>query len=519
MASFDLLVEKWVPVRMSDGSLAELSLTDALVEASAIRSVEDDSPLVVSSVLRLLLAMVHRAVMGPETVRDTSHMLVDGRFPVRELRDYLDRWGGRFNLFDAGDPFYQVAAMRDVEAVFPVSKLVPERASGNNPVLFDHCTDPGCEAVGAPEVARMLLSHQMTALTSGRSRLSHTKDSPSGRAALVFASGRTLLETILLNLQIYRGEHRDHDRPVWEQDAPDLDRLRTSPERRPRGITDRYTWMSRSVLLLPEESDDGRAKVSKLVYASGWAPDLGESAFWRDPMAAYRSTEDGRIVPVGLRTSRAFWRDFSALLPPSEGRGTVRPEVLEVASTVLDEAGETDRRLTVSVFGQVAVPGQPKLESWRHEEYPLPRRLAGIEFEQVHAVLEQCLGRAEETGKALRQAGWTLASALLSTGDRRPHRQDVSNLLTSFPLLGQFWSRMETEFPGLLSRLGEAEDDGSEAYDWWTDQLRSRAWSSFYATCRGIGASAAAMRAAAAAERVLGRRLREALELQGGRAG
>jgi hypothetical protein len=53
----------------------------------------------------------------------------------------LLQWEQRFDLFDTSYPFYQAAALRKWPQHSPVSKLLPELASGNNATLFDHTCD------------------------------------------------------------------------------------------------------------------------------------------------------------------------------------------------------------------------------------------------------------------------------------------------------------------------------------------------------------------------------------------
>lgn len=47
MSHFNLIDEKWIPVRFTDGSRGELGIRETLLRSKEIAVVEDDSPLVV----------------------------------------------------------------------------------------------------------------------------------------------------------------------------------------------------------------------------------------------------------------------------------------------------------------------------------------------------------------------------------------------------------------------------------------------------------------------------------------
>ena len=62
MSRFNLIDEKWIPVRFLDGSRDELGIRDTLLRAKEIAAIEDSSPLVVTALHRFLLAVLYRAL-------------------------------------------------------------------------------------------------------------------------------------------------------------------------------------------------------------------------------------------------------------------------------------------------------------------------------------------------------------------------------------------------------------------------------------------------------------------------
>ncbi len=107
MSRFNLVDEKWIPVRFPNGTRDELGIKDTLLRAKDIVAIEDSSPLVVASLHRFLLAVLYRALEGPTDI-DQAKQLFKAGLPANKITDYLKKWRDRFWLFDDKHPFYQV---------------------------------------------------------------------------------------------------------------------------------------------------------------------------------------------------------------------------------------------------------------------------------------------------------------------------------------------------------------------------------------------------------------------------
>ena len=136
MTEFNLADRPWIPARMLDDSLAELSLNDTILRAREILWIEGDSPLGTAAIHRFLLAVLHRALSGPRTVEEGCEWLRNG-FPRMAILSYLDEWYPRFNLFDARCPFFQVPGLDEETEPKPWTWLRPEDGSGNTSLLFN----------------------------------------------------------------------------------------------------------------------------------------------------------------------------------------------------------------------------------------------------------------------------------------------------------------------------------------------------------------------------------------------
>src|SRR4051794_21057800 len=96
VASFDLRTQPWIPVRCDD-RLIEVSLEDALLRAGDFQGIEDPSPLVMGALHRFLLAVLHRALGGPEDAARAANWFRVG-FPEGQVREYLAHYHDRFDL-------------------------------------------------------------------------------------------------------------------------------------------------------------------------------------------------------------------------------------------------------------------------------------------------------------------------------------------------------------------------------------------------------------------------------------
>lgn len=68
MTSFDLLREPWVPILRKDGGSSRLGILGIFQEAEDILTIGTEIPTQRFALHRLLLAILHRAFDGPETM-------------------------------------------------------------------------------------------------------------------------------------------------------------------------------------------------------------------------------------------------------------------------------------------------------------------------------------------------------------------------------------------------------------------------------------------------------------------
>ena len=112
MNSFNLVDQKWIPCIMLDGTRDEKNIKEVILEASDIKEIFDNSPLVTVALHRLLLAILHRN-LGPANENEWGFLWNNGsgEWDTDRILTYLDKWQHRFDLFDNKYPFYQCSAM------------------------------------------------------------------------------------------------------------------------------------------------------------------------------------------------------------------------------------------------------------------------------------------------------------------------------------------------------------------------------------------------------------------------
>ncbi|ADY27677.1 CRISPR-associated protein, Cse1 family (plasmid) [Deinococcus proteolyticus MRP] len=486
LVSFSLLRENWVPVLDLEGKTASVSLSDTLLTPQLYRRIDAGHPLHTAALYRLHLALLHRA-LGPSSAEDAAQWYSAG-FPSEKVQAYLECYADRFDLFGP-QPFMQVVGLdpASVGENFRShwTRLSTEDGSPNTTALFNVEARPNggrMDEITAAEAAVQLLSQQSFTLGGLIKRFTTSaRAAPVATAALFLAEGHNLQQMLALNLVPYTASMAARDLPVWEQPpltVADIQRIYADKEPKPRpaeGFVSRYAWPSRSILLLPEQTEGG-LKVRTIGFGAGVPlAGAGEGAGANlDPMVGLLPSRDdkGDPYPYKLRRDRLLWRDLTALLPSPEvkvseakdGKGkkkvTAKPGrtayVLEHAAEVMrlvqaqrqpaappvrpvvsqSQAAELDEPLPdapaappvlpVVVFGQLTDQG--KAFAIRQETYTLPQRF--IENpEHFHDYIKGSLETATMVGNALWSAVKHLAEELLKKdGSRSPDPADIRKL-------------------------------------------------------------------------------------------
>lgn len=489
--AFNLLDTPWVPVRMLDGQVMEVGLVELFERASQIEGLAETSPPNLVALYRLLLAITYRALtrsLGIWTDRDRARWYREG-LPTNALVEYLHHWRERFWLFHPEHPFMQVAALAEAEEtrdkLKPWTQIALDSANGNAPVVFDHAVDTEPRNVPATEALRSLIGFlQFTPGGLVKVFRSADRAGPLANTAAVIPIGSHLTETLSLGLHPANGA--TSDLPSWERGRTDQALLRAEPTLA-NGICDRYTRLSRAVLLVPHTTDESGA-IRWIRFGAGLA--LAEDPKAPDPMASYRAGSNG-LVRITFYEGRAVWRDLGALLPDSTGAHAQPAAILNWASNLHNASGEWDAVVPVLVAGLCS--DKAKLLRWRSERYALPS--SALTNADVAATLRVELKCADELYYMLRGAASEMLAKAMPDSSSKDTRSRARGMLDAGPFPAAYFSWAECNLPAMLDSV--ARNDLNAAHAQWAAALLRASRSAWDAARGMLGRSATALRAEA----------------------
>lgn len=471
MSRFNLIEEKWIPVRFLDGSRGELGIQGTLLRAKDIAVIEDPSPLVVAALHRFLLAVLYRALEGPTDIDQAKKLFREG-IPDSKIAAYLKKWRDRFWLFDEEHPFGQIPGFHPKEWK-AWSKLAAEHNADNAKVLFDHLDVENPGPISFSAAARWLLAAQTFDLAVAKSEFVQPLDAPSARAVFFIVLGATLHETLCLCLKPQAKHISQSDSALWERKPETVDALRSGLRKTISGYADLYTWRSRTIALQDEEC----GAIRHLGFASGVS--RSDGTMFTDPMLSYQESQSLGLVPLKFREDKEFWRDFDSVLP---GGNSKIPLVVENALSLC--SSEKNRwPIGVLACGQKTKSGQAKVDFWRSTLFVLPRALSSEV--DVRSSIRSILVATEDAASELRSALWNFYRCILIRGHRENHtslrkeeKAQISKMADAASPIHLYWSTLESAFHHILSEY-TPDCDSEDIRCQWLKSVRdtlAQAW-------------------------------------------
>jgi CRISPR system Cascade subunit CasA len=491
--SFDLVSEPWIPVRWLDGRPDELSLRDVLARSSEIGGLRGELPTTTVAVLRLLLAVLHRGLdpTGRPIDRWARRWRAD-TLPMDEIDAYLERYHDRFDLLHAERPFLQVADLQTAKGtsgdLLPLIADVPNGAQ-----FFTTRAGRGVARLDYDEAARWVLhchAYDPSGIKSGAlgdPRVKGGKGYPIGTGWVgtigsVFVEGRTLRETLLLNLVLQRRNgdpvQPSTDSAVWEGDP-----LASAPQalapavHLPKGPAELLTWPSRRIRL----AHDGNAVTGALISNGDRLEPRDQ---FLEAMTAWRrsTAQENKLksaVPVYMPRqhdpARSVWRGLGTLLPASpttsaaDGQPSLPPLVLQWLFRI---QGEDEDLLPAN--------------------YPLRTRAVGVTYGSNNSVIDEIFDDAlmvnvvllGEAGQSLRNTAINAVSAADETATAvagfaanlqaaRGNSDDESLSRARQTARERFFFSVDALYRSWLSTLTAIEDAATALVDWHVELKRA----------------------------------------------
>lgn len=424
--SYSLLTEPWLLVRTREG-VREVGLLEALEDAHEIAGLAGEIPTQEAACLRLLLAILYRAVDIDEDDLSTTwrSWWQQGKLPMAEVRGYLQRYADRFDLLHPQAPFFQVADLHTASgSTSGLGKLIAEVPDGHP--FFTMRTGEAMARLSYAEAARWLVhvhAYDTSGIKTGAvgdDRVKGGKGYPlgtgfAGTLGLLIAQGRTLAETLLLNLVL--SHWTEDDRTPWES-AP-LGAASDLTHTQPAGPADAATWQARRVRLI----HDGHAVTDVvLAYGDPLGPqnrgDVEPMSSWR--YSAPQSKKLGGHIYMALehQLSRSLWRGLGSILGARQtdaaakaGVAAFRPaELLSWLAHLREDGILADAHpVTVRAVGMLYGAQSASVAAVIDDRLTLP--LTVIAEAEVRQCAIDAADAAEEAVRALGRLGTNLADA------------------------------------------------------------------------------------------------------------
>jgi CRISPR system Cascade subunit CasA len=480
---FNLIEEPWIPCIRNDGKQVELNLREVLLEAHQLSGLYGETPLIVASLFRFLLAMMY-SVYGLPSTRSWPRLWQAEKNNKARVEEYLAKWHERFYLFHPEHPFYQWADGANREKT--IVDMFPELSSGNAGTLFDHHTHQNTPVFTPAQAIRALLFVQTFSIAGGNGLAPRdSSDAPWARGVVFFAEGDTLFETLMLNFmspEQAQLSQKESDITFWESENPFM------PDRRiPLGFSDYHTWPIRKIGLIPEKKD-GEIVVSNVVMGPGLKLDPS----FINPFYHYRI--DTKYKMQRFNEKRVLWRDSASFFSFHKQDKFHPPRTFHrIGNLVADEILDASRNYRYMAFGMAN--NQAKVDFYSAEHLPLP--VSYLQDEKNVDGLNMAVEAAENTRKKLYGALARMATLVLSpTADdeegHKPDKKDVQNLMDHWAAERQYWAALEAPFFQLMRDL---PTKGEEAINQWDIVLQKFARSAFDYAARMAGNDARALRA------------------------
>ncbi|MFD7641715.1 type I-E CRISPR-associated protein Cse1/CasA [Kitasatospora sp. NPDC059795] len=420
MPGYNLVDEPWLTARPVDGGPpVELGIAEVLARAHEFEGIVVEFSTQLPALLRqVLLPVVAHATGAPGSLKEKGERLAqNGGFTKDELdrlRAYLDDHRAKFDLFDPVAPFAQAAGLRTAKDETKGSAaLVATAASGNNVPLFASRTDADPLDLTPAQAAHWLVhAHcwDTAAIKTGvvgddQVKAGKTMGNPTGplgQLGVIVPTGRTLYETLLLNLPVT---------PPSRLGVPQWSKAPHGPAwtaRAAESLLDLWTWQARRIRLVPHRDGAGRLIVARVVISAGDRltplPEQEPHTTWTFTAPTKKSaTARPERRPRRHTQGKAAWRGLDALLAPSR-QSTDGFET----STLLDEVAglqesgslHPDYPLRVETFGMVYGTQSAVVEDVIHDAIPLPL-LALQQDTEAHQLLLDVAEQAELLARAV----------------------------------------------------------------------------------------------------------------------
>ena len=442
--NFDVRTDPWIPVRNLSGEKQVIGLNTLFREAQNLEGFDELDVMEEYSLYRFL-SLFLMAAYKPEIWDDKYEILEQKHFDQKILQEYIQHCvddGISFDLFDAKHPFLQASenpVYDDMNTgIKSVACLDNTKASGNNPIHFDHNLEADVSFTPA-QALRGLLAAQIfcTAMSGGY------PSNVNGAPPLFFLpKGETLFETLVLAMAT--ADERTMGEPLWESKQEIIPREEITSTSLLYGMF----FPSRRLRLIEQ-----KGMVSQVYYQPG----LHFTGFagWTDPHVAYRvKKKDGTIFSIKPAIERELWRHIG---PIEEQFDQCAPQVIRDFNNIQEQRGKSD--MPIMAFG-VATSNASYLDMQRGM-IELDSRVADKPMKA--GVLAQAVEFAEKAGNILQLS----LKNMISPRDSKRGDGEIKQYMH------RYFSVCEKQFYRMEQELAEAQGEYKPIFIGWQENVQN----------------------------------------------
>jgi CRISPR system Cascade subunit CasA len=510
---FNLWSEPWIRITRPDGSDAELSIADTLVQAHSLSALSDPSPLVVGGTQRLLAAIL-QAIYAPADLDALTDLIHAGQFDSARLAAFAATHADRFDLFHPTAPFLQTGdvpldgwqkpgkghkhAWSEAKSV---AALLVEVPSATKRTLFHHVTDA---------------SHRFCPACCARGLITGIRPSINGVPPIyVFPVGDTLFASLALSLTVpdYQPATVAPERnnlAIWNGEAV----IGKSQQVSAVGYLESLTFPARRTRLYPrgESAVCSQCGSATAVSVTALLSEMGHwltegSALWEDPFAAYRiprsraKSDAVDLKPVRPEEGKALWREYTSLLL-AERDGQFRPRIVRQIANLIDRGVIAEQQIVRFRCIGLRTDGKAKIFEWLDDALEAPSAL--LTDDDAAPMVEAALQRAEDVRFILESTFNSFFRPERDRGGRDAKLARFQSLRAR--MLTDYWQHLALPFRQFVFDLGEPTTrDAVERA--WVDRLIQTGNRRFRTAAESVGQQAEALRAQVEAQAACSARL------------
>ncbi len=438
--NFDVRTEPWIPVRTLSGEKKILGLEVVLEQSPDLDGMDGLDTMAEYSLYRFL-AVFLMTIYKPKSWRDKYRLIEAGSFDANKWKTYIQHCvdeGVSFDIFDVKRPFLQAVPDDgyDLEKnIKSVAELDNTKASGNNPIHFDHTLEENVVLTPA-EAVRGLLSSQIFC-TAGLKGPSNVNGAPP---LFFLPKGKNMFETLVYAMATVDGQILGE--PLWES------KREIVPKEDVPSTTVLYGMLfpSRRIRLIEEDG---------VVHQVYYQPGLHFTGFagWTDPHVAYRVKKNEEIVSIKPSTEREPWRHIG---PIEEQFEKCAPQVLRDFSKIQEHLDSY--QMPIMAFG-VATSNASYLDMQRGM-IELDSRVADKPMKA--GFLAQAVEFAEKIGWILQQS----MKNMISPKDSKRGEGEVKQYIH------RYFSDCEKQFYLFEQMLAEVSRDHKVLFAGWQGNVK-----------------------------------------------